>query len=84
MIIEIDGDSHYEDGAKERDAIREFYLKEKGFSVLRFSNDAAKESTGWVLTEIAQFLCIESYTSPHPNPPPTGEGELLYSKRSRE
>ena len=31
LIIEIDGDSHYEPGAKEKDAIREAYLREMGF-----------------------------------------------------
>ncbi|MDP7069344.1 MAG: endonuclease domain-containing protein [Candidatus Peribacteraceae bacterium] len=56
LIIEIDGDSHYEPGAKEKDAIREAYLREKGFNLLRFSNDAALNSIEWVLTEIAQYL----------------------------
>lgn len=56
LIIEIDGDSHYEPGAKQKDAQREAYLREQGFDVLRFSNDAAMQSLDWILTEIAQHL----------------------------
>lgn len=56
LIIEIDGDSHYEPGAKQKDAVREEYLRKKGFDVLRFSNDAALQSLDWILTNIAQYL----------------------------
>jgi len=56
LIIEIDGDSHYKPGAKEKDLIRETYLRKEGFDVLRFSNDAALNSIDWVITEIAQHL----------------------------
>ena len=38
LIIEVDGDAHFEPGAKEKDLRREEYLKAQGFAVLRFLN----------------------------------------------
>ena len=38
LVIEIDGDSHYQDGACEKDKERDIYLSSKGFKVLRFTN----------------------------------------------
>ena len=60
LIIEIDGDSHHEPGAKQKDAVREAYLREIGFDVLRFSNDAALQSLDWVMTEIAHHIHCSS------------------------
>ena len=59
LIIEIDGGSHFLPGAKQKDEKREIYLRQKGFDVLRFSNNAAVNSTDWILTEIAQHLHYE-------------------------
>ncbi len=38
LIIEVDGDAHFESGAAEKDLRREGYLKAQGFTVLRFLN----------------------------------------------
>ena len=40
LILEIDGDSHYEDGAQERDRKRDAFLQERGCIVIRLSNRA--------------------------------------------
>ena len=40
LILEIDGDSHYEHGAQERDRKRDAFLQDKEFTVLRLSNRA--------------------------------------------
>ena len=57
-IIEIDGDSHYESGAQERDEVREKYLREQGFTVLRFGNAHTCASVDAVLSTIATALGI--------------------------
>jgi len=36
--IEVDGPSHFEDGAAEKDAARTEYLETKGWTVIRFTN----------------------------------------------
>ncbi len=39
LVIEVDGDSHYENGAEAHDAERTATLNKQGLSVLRFTND---------------------------------------------
>jgi very-short-patch-repair endonuclease len=56
LIIEVDGDSHFQPGAAERDAIREAYLVSLKFRVLRFGNRQVVESCDWVLEEIRSAL----------------------------
>lgn len=56
LIIEIDGDSHYEPGAQERDAKREAYLHSHGFHVLRVGNRQTIQELENVLTMIARVL----------------------------
>ena len=38
LVIEVDGGQHYADTGKAADAAREAFLKEHGYTVLRFSN----------------------------------------------
>lgn len=38
LVIELDGSQHYEDEGKEKDNIRDEYLKSIGLDVLRYSN----------------------------------------------
>lgn len=38
LVIELDCSQHYEDKGKEKDAIRDEYLKSIGLEVLRYSN----------------------------------------------
>ncbi len=44
LVIEIDGDSHYTEAGQRYDAARTAYLGERGYSVLRFSNEDALTS----------------------------------------
>lgn len=60
LIIEIDGDSHFQIGAKERDDKREAYIRAEGFEVLRFSNNLAVESVDSILIDIEVFLGMHS------------------------
>jgi len=38
LVLEVDGDSHGEDGAETRDEARTAWLRSQGFRVLRFWN----------------------------------------------
>ena len=38
VVIELDGSQHYEEDAREKDQIRDEYLKSLGIVVLRYSN----------------------------------------------
>ncbi|MDQ0503574.1 endonuclease domain-containing protein [Xanthobacter agilis] len=38
LVIEVDGGQHYEDAGQLKDARRDQFFKERGFTVLRFSN----------------------------------------------
>ena len=38
IAIELDGSQHYEHEAKEKDSIRDEFLKQQGITVLRYSN----------------------------------------------
>lgn len=56
LIIEIDGDSHYEPGAELRDQKREAYLHAQGFSVLRFGEKETYNNVDGSLQQIALHL----------------------------
>ena len=66
MVIEVDGGQHC--AAKARDNERDDWLKNQGFNVLRFWDNA-------VLTNIEGVLeVIRKITSPSPNPSHQGRG----------
>jgi very-short-patch-repair endonuclease len=51
LVIELDGDSHYREGAKEYDHIRDNFMRSLGLHVLRFSNhDVMRNIEGVVAT----------------------------------
>lgn len=52
LAIEIDGPSHFEDGASEREAVRTKYLEAKGWSVIRFTNADVVEDINAVIEAI--------------------------------
>jgi len=56
LIIEIDGDSHYQDGAQEYDKKRDAYLLSQGFQVLRVSNRQTLNDSEAVFRQIWNFL----------------------------
>lgn len=64
LIIEIDGDSHYEGGAQDHDRKRDAFLQEKGFAVLRLSNRKVLEDTDAIIEHIVGLL--EEGGSPSP------------------
>lgn len=62
LVLELDGDSHYQKGAQEYDQIRDEFMRSLGLIVLRFSNKDIVENMECVLAVIVEQL---------QTPPPT-------------
>jgi very-short-patch-repair endonuclease len=54
--IELDGDSHFNDKAKEYDRIREDFLKANNIRVLRFTNKEVKDNIQGVVEKLLKYL----------------------------
>ena len=52
LAIEIDGDSHFWEGAQEKDAVRQLRLEELGVRFLRFDDMDVKRNMTFVLDTI--------------------------------
>ena len=52
LAIEVDGDSHFQPGAEERDAERANFIKQYGIKFFRFTNSDVRENLYGVLTQI--------------------------------
>lgn len=55
LAIEIDGNIHERDDVKEKDAGRTYMLKERGISILRFTNEEVITNIASVLNTIINF-----------------------------
>ncbi len=65
LAIEIDGNSHFHDGAQAYDAQREAFLSSKGTYFLRFTNQQVYNNLEDVTDAIAQTICdLRKITSP--------------------
>ncbi|HEY8576039.1 MAG TPA: endonuclease domain-containing protein [Devosia sp.] len=70
LIIEVDGDTHFEDGSIADDARRDQLLGREGYRVLRVSNRDVMRNMDGVLT-----LVLQALDRPPPSfPPHKGEG----------
>ena len=56
LIVEADGFSHFVDGASEADAIRDRYLVDRGYCIVRFSSTAIAKHLDDVLNLIGEHL----------------------------
>jgi very-short-patch-repair endonuclease len=56
LALEIDGDSHFVEGAQAYDYEREAFLKDKGVKILRFTNSQVYENLDGVLEVIAHKI----------------------------
>ncbi|HDM8219597.1 endonuclease domain-containing protein [Vibrio campbellii] len=52
LVIEIDGDSHFSDEGKEKDAMRDAFMETLGIKVLRFTNEEVMQQTESVLERL--------------------------------
>ena len=62
VVIELDGDSHYQEGGQEYDQIRDEFMRALGLTVLRFTNCDVMNNLDGVLA------VIKSLTSPATRP----------------
>jgi very-short-patch-repair endonuclease len=67
LAIEIDGDSHFQDGAQEYDWERQAFIESLGIQFLRFTNDEVYGNLEGVLERIIQK--IEELWDNPPSPP---------------
>jgi 5-methyltetrahydrofolate--homocysteine methyltransferase len=56
LVVEVDGDSHFEDGREAADAVRDARLASQGFKVLRFGNQDVLTNIGGVAEAISDEL----------------------------
>ncbi|MEC5385018.1 endonuclease domain-containing protein [Uliginosibacterium sp. H3] len=71
LIVEVDGGQHA--GAKTYDDVRDKYLNEQGFMVLRFWNNEVLDQTEAVLEKIR--VAVEGCSEPSPPAPLPQAGE---------
>jgi very-short-patch-repair endonuclease len=57
LAIEIDGDSHFTDGAEVADRERQSLIESSGIRFLRFTNRQVDEELGAVIEAISQMVC---------------------------
>ena len=56
LVVEVDGGQHFQDEGKEKDGIRDSYLKEQGLRVLRFDNHQVMKNMDAVLEVILKTI----------------------------
>ncbi|UCD29337.1 MAG: DUF559 domain-containing protein [Planctomycetota bacterium] len=68
LAIEIDGDSHFGDGAEVRDAKRQLYIKSMGIEFLRFNNIYVFKNLDEVVDMIAETIINMKNNNPPQSP----------------
>ncbi|MDP5339614.1 MAG: endonuclease domain-containing protein [Nodularia sp. (in: cyanobacteria)] len=56
LAIEIDGDSHFQDGAAEYDQVRQEFMESVGIKFIRFTNNDVYGNLSGVLENIVQHI----------------------------
>ncbi len=56
LVIELDGDSHYQEGAQVRDHIRDEVMRGMGLRILRFNNADVTENIEGVLLRVCEVI----------------------------
>jgi very-short-patch-repair endonuclease len=72
MIIELDGWVHGDDAQKEKDIIRQKFLEQNGFVLLRYRNEEMKYDKEAVIQDVKN-KCDALSTTPNPSFPRRGE-----------
>ncbi len=73
LVIEIDGNIHDLPEVKERDLIREEYLRSLGLTIVRFTNEDVLYNSGKILDEL-EVVCHILEQRNHPDQPPRSSG----------
>jgi very-short-patch-repair endonuclease len=72
LAVEVDGDSHFGAGAKDRDAERQRYIEAFGIRLLRFTNADVYDALEHVveaITDGLKWVADRPSTTTPPNPP---------------
>jgi very-short-patch-repair endonuclease len=64
LAVEIDGDSHFEEGAKDYDCPRQSFIESFGIRFLRFTNEEVYRNLNGVLAAIAQIIQQANHKTP--------------------
>lgn len=56
LVIELDGDSHYQGGAQEYDHIRDDLMRSMGLQILRFTNHEVEQNLDAVVQKIYESV----------------------------
>jgi very-short-patch-repair endonuclease len=56
LIVEVDGDRHETLAGRAHDITRDAFLKEQGFTVLRFDNDQVVQGPDYVYIEVERHV----------------------------
>ena len=57
LAIEIDGDSHFGDGAEVADRERQSFIESSGIRFLRFTNRQVYEELDGIIETVSQMIC---------------------------
>jgi len=71
LVVELDGDSHYQDGAARRDTERQKFIEAQSIKVLRFTDNDIRENLSDLLDIILKEL--KNRTTPNPSSKRRGE-----------
>jgi very-short-patch-repair endonuclease len=71
LAVEIDGNSHFEEGAKDGDYSRQAFIESFGIQFLRFTNEEVHNNLEGVLAAIAEV--IQQRKTPCSPPLPRGD-----------
>jgi len=76
IVIEVDGEHHFELGRRVRDRKRDEWLAGQGYTVLRFNTGELSDSFDGCVEEILRALGqMDRGNTPTPSPSPQGGGE---------
>ena len=78
LAIELDGEVHFGDAAREYDYERRLFLEHYGIKVLRFENKRVFEDLEWVLDVIKSNFGWKKTTTPSLRATPPLEGGELF------
>ncbi|WP_417409789.1 endonuclease domain-containing protein [Hoeflea sp.] len=56
IVVEVDGDSHETDQGRTRDRVRDAWMKDQGYTVLRFNNADLIDAEDHVFLEIEKAI----------------------------
>ena len=78
LVIEVDGEHHFEPERQNRDRQRDEWLADQGYKVLRFNTGELSETFDGCIEEILRMLGLmeDRKRTPTPKPSPQGGGEL--------